>query len=93
MSGALREPRLSRGTQPIQQRGGGYSRRGGASSPCAELQERNTRSGFTRSANAAAGYGFYDEKKVGTLEIHVMSLDRSPGDGPASGRAPVQDLQ
>jgi hypothetical protein len=40
-----------------------------------ELEERNTREGFTHIANTVMAYGFDDEGKVKTLEVYVMSLN------------------
>lgn len=40
-----------------------------------ELQERNTREGFTHIANTVMTYGFNDEGKVKTLEVYVMGLN------------------
>jgi hypothetical protein len=40
-----------------------------------ELEERNTREGFTHIANTVMTYGFDDEGKVKTLEVYVMSLN------------------
>ena len=40
-----------------------------------ELEERNTRAGFTHIANTVMAYGFNDQGKVNTLEVYVMSLN------------------
>lgn len=40
-----------------------------------ELEERNTRAGFTDIANTVTAYGFDDEGKVKTLEVYVMDLN------------------
>jgi hypothetical protein len=40
-----------------------------------ELEERNTRDGFTHVANTVMAYGFGDDGKVRTLEVYVMSLN------------------
>lgn len=40
-----------------------------------ELEERNTRAGFTHIANTVMAYGFDDEGKVKTLEVYVMGLN------------------
>ncbi|MGB8363446.1 MAG: hypothetical protein ACLQUZ_13095 [Rhizomicrobium sp.] len=40
-----------------------------------ELQERNTRNGFTHVANTVMAYGFDDYGRVKTLEVYVMSLN------------------
>jgi hypothetical protein len=42
-----------------------------------ELEERNTRGGFTHIANTVAVYGFNDAGRVRTLEVYVMSLNGS----------------
>jgi hypothetical protein len=41
-----------------------------------ELEERNTRDGFTHIANTVMCYGFGDDGRVKTLEVYVMSLNR-----------------
>lgn len=41
-----------------------------------ELEERNTRDGFTHIANTVMAYGFGEDDKVKTLEVYVMSLNR-----------------
>lgn len=43
-----------------------------------ELEERNTREGFTHVANTVAAYGFDKDQKVKTLEIYVMTLNERP---------------
>jgi hypothetical protein len=40
-----------------------------------ELEERNTRDGFTHIANTVTVYGFNDAGRVRTLEVYVMSLN------------------
>ncbi len=40
-----------------------------------ELEERNTRDGFTHIANTVMAYGFDDDDRVKTLEVYVMSLN------------------
>ena len=40
-----------------------------------ELEERNTRAGFTHVANTVMAYGFDDEGRVKTLEVYVMGLN------------------
>jgi hypothetical protein len=40
-----------------------------------ELQERNTREGFTHVANTVMAYGFSDDGRVKTLDVYVMSLN------------------
>lgn len=40
-----------------------------------ELEERNTREGFTHIANTVMAYGFDENGKVKTLEVYVMSLN------------------
>lgn len=40
-----------------------------------ELEERNTRDGFTHVANTVTTYGFGDDGKLETLEVYVMSLN------------------
>jgi hypothetical protein len=39
-----------------------------------ELQERNTREGFTHIAKTVMAYGFNNEGRVKTLDVYVMSL-------------------
>lgn len=43
-----------------------------------ELQERNTRDGFTHVANTVMAYGFGANGKVTTLDVYVMSLNERP---------------
>lgn len=43
-----------------------------------ELEERNTRDGFTHIANTMMAYGFDDAGRVKTLEVYVMSLNDRP---------------
>lgn len=40
-----------------------------------ELQERNTRDGFTHIANTVMAYGFGEDGRVTTLDVYVMSLN------------------
>jgi hypothetical protein len=40
-----------------------------------ELQERNTRDGFTHIANTVTVYDFNEAGRVRTLEVYVMSLN------------------
>jgi hypothetical protein len=40
-----------------------------------ELQERNTRDGFTHVANTVMAYGFGEDGLVKTLDVYVMSLN------------------
>jgi hypothetical protein len=40
-----------------------------------ELEERNTRDGFTHIANTVMAYGFGEDGRVKTLEVYVMSLN------------------
>jgi hypothetical protein len=40
-----------------------------------ELQERNTREGFTHVANTVMAYGFSEDGRVKTLDVYVMSLN------------------
>ena len=40
-----------------------------------ELEERNTREGFTHIANTVMAYGFDEAGKVRTLEVYVMGLN------------------
>lgn len=43
-----------------------------------ELQERNTRNGFTHVANTVMAYGFDEDDRISTLEVYVMSLNSPP---------------
>lgn len=43
-----------------------------------ELEERNTRNGFTHVANTVMAYGFDEDGRVRTLEVYVMSLNSRP---------------
>lgn len=40
-----------------------------------ELEERNTREGFTSIANTVMAYGFNDAGKVASLDVYVMRLN------------------
>jgi hypothetical protein len=40
-----------------------------------ELEERNTRDGFTHIANTVTAYGFNKAGKIKTLDVYVMSLN------------------
>ena len=41
-----------------------------------ELEERNTRDGFTDICNSVMAYGFDTKGRVKTLEVYVMSLNK-----------------
>jgi hypothetical protein len=44
-----------------------------------ELEERNTRDGFTHRSNTVTIYEFGDDEKLRHLDVYVMSLNQRPG--------------